>query len=76
MDTDIKVIKLEASIKRKTNAKIDESQKEYYLREQLRVIKEQLGETAESDDYIDRIIEMQFPEEIEAKLLKDAELVK
>ena len=67
------LLECEKSIHKEVHARLNQNQKEYYLREQLRVIKEQLGETAESDDYIDRIIEMQFPEDIEAKLLKDAE---
>ncbi len=67
------LLECEKSIHKEVRARLNQNQKEYYLREQLRVIKEQLGETAESDDYIDRIIEMQFPEDIEAKLLKDAE---
>ena len=67
------LLECEKSIHKEVRARLNQNQKEYYLREQLRVIKEQLGDTGEADDYIDRIIEMQFPEDIEAKLLKDAE---
>lgn len=73
LEEETTLLECEKSIHKEVRARLNQNQKEYYLREQLRVIKEQLGETAESDDYIDRIIEMQFPEEIEAKLLKDAE---
>ncbi|MBR3845482.1 MAG: endopeptidase La [Clostridia bacterium] len=73
LEEETSLLECEKSIHKEVRARLNQNQKEYYLREQLRVIKEQLGETAESDDYIDRIIEMQFPEEIEAKLLKDAE---
>lgn len=73
LEEETSLLECEKSIHKEVRARLNQNQKEYYLREQLRVIKEQLGETAESDDYIDRILEMQFPEEIEAKLLKDAE---
>ena len=76
MDTEIKVIKLETSIKRKTNAKIDESQKEYYLREQMKVIQSELGNDSqtESEELYDQIMSKGFPKAVENKLLK--ELVK
>ncbi|MBE6674370.1 MAG: endopeptidase La, partial [Ruminococcaceae bacterium] len=76
MDKEIKVIKLEGAIKRKTSAKIDESQKEYYLREQLKVIQSELGNDSqsESEELYDQIMSKHFPKEVEEKLLK--ELVK
>ncbi len=76
MDKEIKVIKLEGVIKRKTSIKIDESQKEYYLREQLKVIQSELGNDAqsESEELYDEIMAKHFPKEVENKLLK--ELVK
>ena len=76
MDKEIKVIKLEGVIKRKTNIKIDESQKEYYLREQLKVIQNELGNDAqsESEEIYDEIMSKHFPKDVENKLLK--ELVK
>ena len=76
MDKEIKVIKLESAIKRKTNIKIDESQKEYYLREQLKIIQQELGNDSqsESEELYDEIINKHFPKEVESKLLK--ELVK
>ena len=67
------LLECESSIHKEVRARLNQNQKEYYLREQLKVIKEQLGDVPESDEYFDRIIEMKFPEEIETKLLKDAE---
>lgn len=76
MDKEIKIVKLESAIKRKTNAKIDENQKEYYLREQMKVIQAELGNESqsESEELYDQIMERHFPKEVENKLLK--ELVK
>ncbi len=76
MDKEIKVVKLESAIKRKTNAKIDENQKEYYLREQMKVIQGELGNDSqsESEELYDQIMSKGFPKDVENKLLK--ELVK
>ncbi len=76
MDQEIKIIKLEGVIKRKTSIKIDENQKEYYLREQLKVIQSELGNDtqSESEELYDQIMSRHFPKDVEDKLLK--ELVK
>ena len=73
MDKEIKVIKLEGHIKRKTNSKIDENQKEYYLREQLKIIQNELGNDAqsESEELYDAIMSKHLPKRVEDKLLKE-----
>ena len=73
MDKEIKIIKLEGNIKRKTNAKIDESQKEYYLREQLKIIQNELGNDSqsESEELYEQIMAKRFPKRVEEKLLKE-----
>ena len=73
MDKEIKVIKLESSIKRKTNAKIDESQREYFLREQMKIIQNELGNDSqsESEELFEEIKAKHFPKEVEDKLLKE-----
>ena len=67
------LLECETAIHKEVRARLNRNQKEYYLREQLRVIKEELGDTAETDEFFDRIVELHCPEEIEAKLIKDAE---
>ena len=67
------LLECESSIHKEVRARLNRNQKEYYLREQLRVIKEELGDTGEADEYFDKIADMHFPDEIEAKLLKDVE---
>ena len=76
MDQEIKIIKLEGVIKRKTTVKIEENQKEYFLREQLKIIQSELGNDvqSESEELYDQIMGAHFPKEVEDKLLK--ELVK
>jgi ATP-dependent Lon protease len=44
-----RIIKIEAGIQRKTKERIDESQREYYLREQLKVIQAELGNDSQSE---------------------------
>ncbi len=73
---EVEMLQLEAEIQEKTHANIDQNQKDYYLREQLRVIREELGEgdeQAEFDDYRAKIRKLQIPEEHQQKLLKDVE---
>lgn len=73
MDQEIKIIKLEGVIKRKTTVKIEENQKEYFLREQLKIIQSELGNDVqgESEELYDQIMGSHFPKEVEDKLLKE-----
>ena len=73
IEEETSLLECESAIHKEVRARLNRNQKEYYLREQLRVIKEELGDTGEADEYFDRIAEMHFPEDIELKLLKDAE---
>ncbi len=67
------MLRLETDIQEKTKANIDQHQKDYYLREQLKVIQDELGEDEESEfaQYEYRILKLKLPEENEKKLLKD-----
>lgn len=73
LSAEAKIIKLEAAIQKKTKEKIDESQRDYYLREQLKVIQNELGNDTQSDseEIYDEIISKKFPKEVEDKLLKE-----
>lgn len=68
-----RIIKIEAGIQRKTKERIDESQREYYLREQLKVIQAELGNDSqsESEELYEEIIAKKLPKPIEEKLLKE-----
>ena len=76
---EVEMLKLEADIQEKTKANIDQNQKDYYLREQMRVIREELGEgddDAEFAEYEKQILLLNLPEESEQKLLKDLQRLK
>ena len=76
---EVEMLKLEAEIQEKTHASIDRSQKDYYLREQMRVIREELGEgdeQAEFDEYRRKILQLEMAEEHQKKLLKDVDRLK
>ena len=64
----------EARLRRKVNARMNRNQHEYYLREQIKAIQEELGEmNSEAEEYAERIRQLALPEEAEAKLLRETE---
>ena len=76
---EVEVLQLEAEIQEKTHANIDRNQKEYYLREQMRAIRDELGEGdehAEFEDFCTKIRKLEIPEEHQQKLLKDVDRLK
>ncbi|MBQ7130543.1 MAG: endopeptidase La [Oscillospiraceae bacterium] len=76
---EVEVLQLESRIQEKTKASMDQNQKDYYLREQMKAIREELGEGDESsefENYIARITALNLEEEYEKKLLKDVDRIK
>lgn len=72
------VLETEKEIHDQTQENIDQGQREYFLREQLKVISDQLREETgeepleDADSYTERIRDLHLSEESEAKLLKEA----
>ena len=75
LESEAKLLDCELDINKKVRAQIDAHQRDYYLREQIKVIQNELGDgsAAEYDEYYDRITEAHFPSHIEEKLLKENE---
>ncbi len=76
---EVEMVKLETEIQEKTKANIDQNQKDYYLREQIRVLRDELGEgddESEFSGYEKKILKLNLPEESEQKLLKDLNRLK
>lgn len=79
LNREIEVLQLESDIQDKTRSSIDQNQRDYYLREQMKVIREELGETDEESEFdadVQRIRGLHLQGEHEKKLLKDAEKLK
>ncbi len=76
MMREVEILELEKRIHDEVKENVDKSQREYYLREQMRVISSQLGEDESQDEtfeYIDKIFEMNLSHENTEKLIKEAE---
>lgn len=75
LSSEVEILELENLINEQTKNSIDKGQKEYYLREQMRVIQEQLGEddADEAFGYINDIMELKLDDESKEKLLKEAD---
>jgi len=76
---EVELLRLESDIQEKTRASIDRNQRDYYLREQMKAIRDELGEgdeEAELEDYTKFILGLKLSPEHEKKLLKDVERLK
>ena len=75
MEKQQRLSEIENTINMKVKEKIDESQKEYYLREKLKTIKEELGDvsnvTDDSSELRDMINNNPYPEAIKKKALEE-----
>ena len=75
LKNEFEVLKIEADIKSKVHAEMDRSQKEYYLRQQMKTISEELDEgedtVKESDEYKQKIIALGLSDDKTDKLMKE-----
>ena len=79
LSQEIEMLRLGSSIQEKTRAAIDQNQKDYYLREQIRILREELGEGEDANEfetYADKIRQLHLSEDNEKKLLKDVDRLK
>lgn len=74
---EISLLNIEKDIQDKVQSQIDENQKEYYLREQMKAISKELNEDGnnfdDSKEFSHKILALGLPEETEEKLMKEAE---
>ena len=77
LERESSVLEIERDIQEHVHEQIDRNQKEYYLREQMRVISSELGEAdnplEEADEYREKIGKLNLSEENRAKLLKECD---
>ncbi len=73
LENEENILRCEMEIHKKVRANMDENQRNFYLREQIKVIQNELGEDGQSeiDEFFDRIEEAKLPKEIEDKLVKE-----
>jgi len=73
----MEVLELGNKIQTKVKDDIDKNQREYYLRQQMKAIKQELGETdenvVETDEYRKKIEEAQLPEEAKKEAMRELE---
>ncbi|KEO81154.1 endopeptidase La [Tumebacillus flagellatus] len=71
------VIELERKINQRVRKQMEKTQKEYYLREQLKAIQKELGEkegrAGEADELREQLAAKQLPDEVRAKVEKEIE---
>lgn len=70
----IEIAALRADIDTKVQDRIDKSEREYYLREEMKVIANELNEDgAEGEQYREKVLRLRLPEKTEEKLLKECD---
>ena len=77
LSREAEVLDIERHIHEKVNEQMNNAQKEYYLREQMKIISSMLGEDEnyqdEIEEYADKIQELDFAPEIEEKLMREVD---
>lgn len=77
LDKEVGVLRLEQQINEKVHTEIDKNQRDYYLREQIKVLSDELGEgdspQDEATEYHDKIDHLKLPEEAAEQLHREAD---
>lgn len=75
LSRELEILEIERKINSRVRKQIDKSQKEYYLREQLKAIQRELGEKEgygdEIDLYREKLSKLEIPEEVKDKVEKE-----
>lgn len=73
--TEIEILEVEKEINEKVRGQINRLQKEYYLKEQMKAIKEELGEDYDYDEEIqefhEKVEKLKMPADVKEKVLKE-----
>ena len=76
---EINIIQIKTEFQSKVKEKVDRNQKEYILREQMRLIREELGEdntVSEADNFLEETEKLDADPEVKQKLKKEIERFK
>lgn len=74
MNKEIEILRFKRDIQEKVKARVDKNQKEYLLREQLRVIREELGEDtsgSDADHFTEELKKLKASREVKEKIEKE-----
>lgn len=73
MANEIEVAKIQSDFEAKVKARIDQHQKEYFLREQLRMIREELGDSEETDaeKFLQRTDKLKASKKVKEKIREE-----
>lgn len=74
LGNEIEVSQITRDLQKKLKVRVDKNQREYILREQLKVIREELGEenvTGQAEEYIQKLKKLTASEEVKAKIEKE-----
>ncbi len=74
LEQEVSILAISRELQQKVKERIDKNQREYFLREQIKQIREELGETSESDDadeYSRQLAELDAPEEVRLRIKKE-----
>lgn len=71
---ELEVMQIRSEIQKKVRANVDKNQKEYMLREEMKVIREELGETNiedEAQEFLDELRKLKASKEVKDKIKKE-----
>lgn len=73
LNNELELLMLELNIRSKVKEQMDKNQRDYYLREQMKAIEEELGEDEDEEirEYTEKIEKLNFDSETHEKLMKD-----
>lgn len=71
MENEMKLLSTELEIQRKVKEAIDENQRDYYLREQLKAIESELGISEDSEELTKKLNAASLPKEVREKLERE-----
>ena len=79
LSNEIEIMQIGRDLQKKVKARVDKNQREYILREQLKLIREELGEDNTADDaeeFKNKLQELQASDEVKEKISKEIERFK